>query len=256
MTTSHSSTHAPTHDQLDPEQNDAAGGHPISGSDRHDNGNHSDVGVPSRRQADTHPLINANAGAVLALPTNLTNTPTAADAAAVASDNADDLVVVLGSDQHHVTVWRDGVIVDMPGSVHAAPVTDPALVESVLTAAVADLTRRGRDPLTASTAAARAHADTLAEMRTYAINLHENNVICSAGLDDFLAEFDLPGHPAKIRVTYTLTGHYDVDTVDRDAAIEDAQGLRPHLADIDAVLDGSEQHTVHIDDAELITGTD
>jgi hypothetical protein len=61
-----------------------------------------------------------------------------------------------------------------------------------------------------------------------------NGVICRPALDDFLAEFDLPANPAKIRVTYAITGHYDVDTVDRDAALDNAQDLRPSLAGIDA----------------------
>ncbi len=72
-----------------------------------------------------------------------------------------------------------------------------------------------------------------------------------SGLNAFLTAFGLPTYHPRVRVTYTITGSYDVDTDDADAAARDARGyLKPDLSELDNVLDDSDTHSVELDQVD------
>jgi hypothetical protein len=74
-------------------------------------------------------------------------------------------------------------------------------------------------------------------------------------MNRFLDAFSLPTYDPRVRVTYTITGSYEVDTDDPDTASSDARGyLKPDLSELDNVIDDSDTHTVHVTQvAELDT---
>jgi hypothetical protein len=80
---------------------------------------------------------------------------------------------------------------------------------------------------------------------------HQDGDICRSGLNDFLEHFGLPVYQPRVQVHYTLSGSYEVDTDDPDAASRDAHGyLRPDLGQLDNVIDDTDSHTVTVDRVE------
>jgi hypothetical protein len=137
-------------------------------------------------------------------------------------------------------------------------VSDPAARDDLLAAAVRGL---GVQRHTATQQAARAvedrdrdresHARVLADIRAYAVDKHQSGDICRGGLNDFLTAFGLPEFQPRVRVRYTLTGSYEVDADDADAADRDARGyLKPDLSQLDNVIDDSDTYSVDVDDVE------
>ncbi|MEV4560637.1 hypothetical protein AB0K51_27080 [Kitasatospora sp. NPDC049285] len=93
----------------------------------------------------------------------------------------------------------------------------------------------------------RAHEVQLEEIREYAIERHEEGLICRGGLDEFLAAFDFAPYSTRVKVEYTISGSYEVDNSSIDAAEDDAQHyLTPDLSELDNVDTDSSSYDVHI----------
>jgi hypothetical protein len=98
-----------------------------------------------------------------------------------------------------------------------------------------------------------AHERTLADIRQYAIDQHLAEAICRKGLNGFLETFDMPIYQPRTRISYTITGTYDVSDDAADAAENDAWNyLKVDLSDLDNVVDDSDTFTIDIIDVETL----
>lgn len=180
---------------------------------------------------------------------------------AVTLPSGDQVVVLRRADDGQVEVWSaaTGHTTRRDADTQASPVTDPAGRDGLLCAAVHELAEQRH---TATVHATRAVADrdreredherVLADIRAYAIDKHlDGDQICRSGLNDFLEAFGLGVFEPRVRVHYTLTGVYDVEGDDPDAAERDARGyLKPELSELDNVVEDSDSHTVRVDRVE------
>jgi len=177
----------------------------------------------------------------------------------VALPSGDQVVVVGRADDGQIEVWSFGRITRRDADTAVSAVTDPAARDDLLAAAVRGL---GVQRHTATQQAARAvedrdrerenHERVLADIRAYAIDKHvDGNQICRSGLNDFLEAFGLGVFEPRVRVHYTLSGVYDVEGDDPDAARRDARGyLKPELDELDNVVEDSDSYTVRVDRVE------
>lgn len=176
----------------------------------------------------------------------------------VALPSGDQVVVVGRADDGQVEVWSFGRLTRWDVDTAVSAVSDPAARDDLLAAAVRGLDAQRH---TAIQRAARAvedrdreresHEQVLVDIRAYAVDKHQDGDICRGGLNAFLTAFGLPEFAPRVRVRYTLTGSYEVDADDADAADRDARGyLKPDLAQLDNVIDDSDTYSVHVDDVE------
>ena len=163
----------------------------------------------------------------------------------------DRVVVVLRVDRINGGVQvHDPVrsIHTLPADMPATPVSDDRTRAEFLAAAASDLAGiHALDQAQVDGADAR-HQKVLDDIRGYAVERHLAGDICRSGLNAFLENFGLPTYDPRIRVTYIITGSYEVDTDDADTAARDARGyLKPDLSELDDVVDDSDTHTIQLD---------
>lgn len=116
------------------------------------------------------------------------------------------------------------------------PMTEPALREETLRNAVEALTICRRVALEAHAEQRQAHDTKLEAIRDYAVERHQAGAICREGLNDFLSEFEFAPFETRVRVTYTISGSYEVENCGEDAATDDAEKyLVPDLSSLDDV---------------------
>jgi hypothetical protein len=169
-------------------------------------------------------------------------------AAVVTVDNR--VVVVLRADRIGGGVQvHDPVrsVHTLPADTFATPVSDHHTRAEFLAAAASDLAGiHALDQAQLDGTEAR-HQKVLDDIRSYAVARHLEDSICRGGLNAFLETFGLPTYDPRIRVSYTITGSYEVDTDDADAAARDARGyLKPDLTELDNVIDGSDTYTIQL----------
>ncbi len=182
----------------------------------------------------------------------------AAGQLAVVLPSGDRVVVVGRADDGQVEVWSLGRLTRRDPDTTASPVTDPAARDGLLAEVVHGLAEQRHAATERATHAVEdrdrdreTHERVLTDIRAYAVDKHQAGDICRSGLNDFLTAFGLPEFQPRVRVRYTLSGSYDVDAEDGDAAHRDARGyLKPDLSELDNVLDDSDTFTVHVDDVE------
>jgi hypothetical protein len=161
-------------------------------------------------------------------------------------------VVVLGYSRDNaeiVDVYGDHDNYPLAADTHAAVATDSARCTDLLRAALAHLTERLRDARTEQATVKARHERTLDEIRRYAIDQHLNDEYCRSGLNEFLRTFRMPIYEPRVRVSYTITGSYEVDGDDTYSATRDATGyLKTDLSQIDGVLEDTDHFTVEVSD--------
>jgi hypothetical protein len=170
--------------------------------------------------------------------------------------------VLLGrADTVSVEVLRDGRIVREADTMLAAPVTDPTRQAELLRAALAadvaarqtlaetaEQRRTELDQLRAS------QARTLAEIRDYVIADYRADEFSRDVLDAFLARFDLDPYQPRVKVTYTITGSFAVDSDDADEVEDNVdQNLRVDIDDVDGVVEYSDDYSVSVRSVEPVT---
>jgi hypothetical protein len=150
-------------------------------------------------------------------------------------DNAG--VILRVSDVDRVEVYFAGHITVYGTSVlEFEPISDPKHCAETLRTAVEALSICRRVSLEAHAEQRQAHASKLDEIRDYAIERHQAGDICREGLDNFLADFGLAPFQPRVRVTYTITGSYEVEDGSECAATDDAEKyLVPDLSSLDSV---------------------
>ncbi|PKV88180.1 hypothetical protein [Streptomyces sp. TLI_146] len=130
------------------------------------------------------------------------------------------------------------------------PIADPAVREAALRNAVEALSICRHVAIQAHADQRRSHNELLEMIRQYAIVRHEEGDICREGLDDFLESFNLMPYEPRVRVEYTITGSYVVDSGGEAAAKEDAvKYLQPDLSGLDNVE--SESSTYDVSDINV-----
>jgi len=159
-----------------------------------------------------------------------------------------------------VDVARDARIVREADTMLAVPVTDPTRQVELLRAALsADVAAR---QTLAATAAQRltelgelrtSQARRLAEIRDYAIEQYRESEISRDVLDAFLSRFNLDPYQPRVKVTYTITGSFEVDSDDPNEVENDVdQNLRVDLDDVDDVVDYSDDFQVSVRSVEPV----
>ena len=172
-----------------------------------------------------------------------------------------DAVLLRRVDSASVELLRDGRIVREPDTMLAVPVTDPTRQAELLCAALAaDVTARQALAATAEQrrtelAELRAsNAGTLAEIRDYVIADYRADEYSRDVLDAFLARFDLDPYQPRVKVTYTITGSFEVDS-DNAGEVED--NVEEYLGvDLDNVYDvvvDSDDFSVSVSRVEPVT---
>lgn len=166
----------------------------------------------------------------------------------------DRMVVVLRADRTSGGVQvHDPVrsIHTLPAGTPATPVNDHHTRAEFLAAAASDLADiHALDQAQLVDTDAR-HQKVLDNIRGYAIAQHLEDAFCRDGLNAFLTTFGLPTYNPRIRVTYTITGSYEVDTDDADTAARDARGyLKPDLTELDNLIDDSDTHHLELEQVD------
>ncbi|HEY6796822.1 MAG TPA: hypothetical protein VI248_19295, partial [Kineosporiaceae bacterium] len=163
------------------------------------------------------------------------------------------IVVVLDWAEHdpaQVRVWSDrGGAGDMAASTRATTITDPRLAAGALRCALATQIEAFRDLYGHLGYVMGTHERVLGEIRDYAIDRFLDGTISRQGLDHFLAHFHFDPYVTRYRVTYTITGRYDVEDtdtrLDTDTVRLDAEdNLIVDLNTVAGVVDRSDDYTV------------
>src|SRR5439155_16967254 len=90
-------------------------------------------------------------------------------------------------------------------------------------------------------------ASTLAEIRDYVIDRYRDDELARDVLEAFLSRFDLDPYQPRVKVTYTITGSFEVDSDNTHNVENDVENnLRPDLDDIDDVVDYSDEYSVSV----------
>jgi hypothetical protein len=170
-----------------------------------------------------------------------------------------DTVVVLDwspLDLYMAEVWsqRHGEHA-MFGWTRAHILADPVQAMAALRQAFALQAERARRWRTDHDTLTHRHQQVLSDIRAYAIARHREGAVCRDGLNDFLAEFALPRYEPRFKVTFTITGSYDLDPDDvdndPDTARRDAEDhLAPDLSSLLPVIDGSTDYDVCVNDVD------
>ncbi|BAJ30992.1 MULTISPECIES: hypothetical protein [Kitasatospora] len=92
----------------------------------------------------------------------------------------------------------------------------------------------------------QAHAEQLEEIRLYAILAMEQGIITQTDLDDFLAAFDLEPYTNRSRVTFTITGSYEVSTSAAASKRDAEANLGPDLMFLREVPDQTTSYRVAV----------
>jgi hypothetical protein len=171
-----------------------------------------------------------------------------------------DAVLLGRADTASVEVLRDGRIVREADTMLAVPVTDPTRQAELLRAALAaDVSARQALAETAqqrSTELAELRVSktgTLAEIRDYVIADYRADEFSRDVLDAFLARFDLDPYQPRVKVTYTITGSFEVDSDNADDVENDVDNyLRPDLDDVTDVVVDSDDYSVSVDSVEPV----
>ena len=172
-----------------------------------------------------------------------------------------DTVLLRRIDTASVELLRDGRIVREPDTMLAAPVTDPTRQAELLRAALAaeaatrqalaetaEQRRTELDQLRAS------NAGTLAEIRDYVIADYRADEYSREVLDAFLARFDLDPYQPRVKVTYTITGSFEVDSDDAGEVEDNVEEyLRVDLDDVEDVVVDSDDFSVSVSRVEPVT---
>ena len=136
--------------------------------------------------------------------------------------------------------------------LYVEPLFDAARSQEVLGEAAALLAACRQSAIDTNAELIQAHAAKLDEIRDYAIGRHEDGDICRDGLDSFLSAFGFLPYLTRVRISYTITGHYDVQNTSESAASEDAEKyLRPDLTGLDDVDDYSTSFDLMFDATEV-----
>ena len=171
-----------------------------------------------------------------------------------------DAVLLGRSGTATVEVLREGRILHEADSMLATPVTDPARQVELLRAALA-----------ANVAARQALAETaqqrgtelnqlratrdrvLDTVRDYAIEQYRDNEFSRDVLNTLLDRLGVDPYRPRVKVTYTITGSFDVDTADPDDVEDDVdQNVRVDLDDIDGVVEYSDEFSVSVRSVEPV----
>jgi hypothetical protein len=172
-----------------------------------------------------------------------------------------DAVLLGRADTASVEVLRDGRIVREADTVLAVPVTDPTRQAELLRAALAaDVAARQALAETAqqrSTDLAELRVSstgTLAGIRDYVIADYRADEFSRDVLDAFLARFDLDPYQPRVKVTYTITGSFEVDS-DNAGEVEDnvEEYLGVDLDDVEDVVVDSDEFSVSVRSVEPVT---
>ena len=179
-----------------------------------------------------------------------------------------DAVILGRADTGTVELVREGRIAREADTTLAVPVTDPARQAELLRAALAadiatrralDATRQALDATAeqrrTELAELRAgQARTLAAIRDYVIDQYRDDELGRDVLDAFLERFNLDPYQPRVKVTYTISGSFEVDGDNPDDVENNVEEyLRPDIDDIDDLVEGSDEYRVSVGTVESVS---
>jgi len=159
-----------------------------------------------------------------------------------------------------VEVLREGRIVREADTMLAAPVTDPARqVELLRGALLADVAARQALAETVQQRGTElnqlraSQAGTLDRIRDYVIEQYREDEFSRDVLDAFLSRFDLDPYRPRVKVTYTITGSFEVEGDDPDDVENNVeQNLRVDSDDVDGAVEYSDNFDVTVSSVEPV----
>jgi hypothetical protein len=179
--------------------------------------------------------------------------PAAALAAVtIPGDPALDAVVLARADAGTVDVFAGGSIHPYPDTTPVTDITDDDRRLRLLGDTLTGLDQQRRR-LAAQTLGERdQYAATLADIRGYAIDRYHQDFYGLDQLNEFLRTVELAEYHPRVRVSYTISGSYEVRGGDTGAAHRDTRWLRVDHSSISYLLEGTPSHTVEVDTVELL----
>ncbi|HEY6796545.1 MAG TPA: hypothetical protein VI248_17860 [Kineosporiaceae bacterium] len=164
--------------------------------------------------------------------------------------------VVLGytdADPNTVDIYTRHGVLTLPADTPATPMPTDDRHLALYRACAVHLIDQTRDARLDQQAEAAAHERILDQIRAYAIHQHLEGHYCRDGLNAFLRTFGMPTYDPRVRVDFTITGSYEVDTTDPGYAERDARGyLKVDLTQIDNLIDDTDTSTVEITDTTTL----
>ncbi|GGJ75907.1 hypothetical protein GCM10010123_02290 [Pilimelia anulata] len=163
-----------------------------------------------------------------------------------------DAVVLTRRGQSIDVLLDTGVTRTVQATTSATAIEDAGRQIELLRGAASVLSSQAEQYRQASQRAAGEHVDKLEAIRRYAIGKHRDGEVCRNGLDAFLAEFDMESYQPRKRVTFTITGSYEVDAGDaRNPEYDGRQSLTVDASAADGYIDGSlDVDNISIDEVE------
>jgi hypothetical protein len=222
------------------------------------------VDTPEDTTTTTEPSAGATAAAEpwmqLPLRAFLTGDPGLPIAVTLVTSGAD--AILLGrADASTVELLRDGRIVREPDSVLGVPVTDPGRqVELLRAALVADVATRKSLAETVQQRGTELNqlrvtqGRLLDAVRDYAIEQYRSGGDFDRDvLDGLLERLGVDPYWPRVKVTYTITGSFEVDSDNGYDVENDVENnLRPYLDDIDDVDEDSGEFRVSVRSVEPV----
>lgn len=168
---------------------------------------------------------------------------------------AAEAVVLAWHDAYSLEVFTDesGITV-LPEGTEATEITEPSRKVGLVIRAFLAVDEARRQSEQQHARERQLHGATLTEIRRYAIEKHHEDFYCLDGLNAFLRAFGLPEYDPRLRVSFTISGSYEVDSTDESSTRYDAeQYLTARLTEISDLVDGSEDIGVQVNDVEPVS---
>jgi hypothetical protein len=173
--------------------------------------------------------------------------------AAIISATAQPVIVLARSlEQPEYVVTHTGTGFGSQSAGTLSYASDPARTAHLAKEFAATLVRENTHRTDALREAEASHAQTLNEIRAYAIDRYREGAYCLDALNTFLGHFGLAPHLLRMRVEYTMRGSYVVTCRERNEAAGDAyDNLRPDLDDVADIVADSDTFRVDQLDVQI-----
>jgi hypothetical protein len=129
-----------------------------------------------------------------------------------------EVVVLDYATEDTVEVWHDGVISRHPGTTTVTEVTDAERWQVAVRRALLSLNHQRVQAIQEQADAQARQTEVLEQIRAYAIGKHRQGAFDQESLNEFLDHFGLRRYGPPSQLRFEISGSYEVDTTDQQAA--------------------------------------